>query len=432
MLIDFSVKNYKSIKDTVSVDLNYAQRAPKGYENDNTLYFTEIKKYRIIPFLAIYGANASGKTNIISAIAALRSFIINDANALEKPFPYTPYLLSEETKNSATEYSIVLEKKGCIYRYLLAFTADSILKECLYKITTEGSENVIFDVRNKEFNINVDKSYNLNTIYDNECNYISSFLVKLATRYVGFSSDVNNVYDFIKNDLEVYPTNSFHESFAIDRAKITNDDDLSKAVTKISNILSNMDINLEGIRCNRFVDTIENGTPIPVVPNQRMSWRKNDSNKIEMRFDSFKSIHKDDKGNDVEFDFLTQESYGTVTLFGLLGVIIDVLGRGKTLVIDEIERSLHSDIVRYIMRMFRDKNVNKKHAQLICASHDLNSLEELKKSEVAIAEKVNNATVLKYISEFKVRNDLDFQKNYLAGRFGGIPQMVFDPNIMEE
>lgn len=434
MLIDFSVKNYKSIKDTVSVDMTYSQRLPNGYRDSDVLFFTEVKKHRIIPFLAIYGANASGKTNIISGLASLRAFIINDCNSQERPFPYTPFLLSKETKDDFTEFSIFLEKNGNIYKYLLAFTADRIVNESLKKVLSDGTESLIFDVKDKQFNIKVDSSYNLKTIYENECNYISSFLVKLATRYVGFSDDINAVYDYIKNDLEVYPNNNFHESFAIDKAKIVNDDDFSKAVKKISQLLSNMDIALEGVNCNRSINTIENGETVNLLtsPSQRMSWRKKDSDKIEMRFDSFKSIHKDDQGKSVEFDFLTQESYGTVTLFGLLGVIIDVLGRGKTLVIDEIERSLHSDIVRYIMRMFRDKRINKKGAQLICASHDLHSLDDLQKSEIAIVKKVNNATILQYISEFEVRNELNFYKNYLSGRFGGLPNMVFDPNVMED
>ena len=242
------------------------------------------------------------------------------------------------------------------------------------------------------------------------------------------------MYDFIKNDLEIYPSNRFHESFAIDKAQITNDDDFSKAVKKISSILSNMDINLEGVNCNRSINTIENNATVNVqqTPNQRISWKVENPNKIQMRLDSFKSYHKDDQGNNVEFDFLRQESYGTITLFGLLGVIIDVLARGKTLVIDEIERSLHSDIVRYIMRMFRNKKINKNHAQLICASHDLHSMDDLKKSEIAIVDKIKNATELKYVSDFDVRNDLDFQKNYLSGRFGGRPRMVFDTNVMED
>jgi AAA15 family ATPase/GTPase len=421
MLIDFSVKNYKSIKDTLYVDMNYSQRAPKGYLDQDTLYFTDVKKNRIIPLLAIYGANASGKTNIINSMASLKAFVVNDCNAREMPFPYTPHILSESTRNDSTEYTIIIEKNGNIYKYLLAFTADNIINEAMYKINSEGSENLIFDVKDKEFNIKVDSSYNLKTIYENECDYISSFLVKLATKYVGFSMDVNNVYDFIKHDFEVYPSNNFHESFVIDRAKVTNADDLSKAVGKILRILSNMDIHLEGVNCYHS-DTIVN----------RSSVGKSEPQKLEIQFDSFKSKHKDDQGQDVEFDFLTQESNGTVTLFGLVGVIIDVLDRGKTLVIDEIERSLHSDIVRYIMKMFRNKRINKKGAQLICASHDLHSLNDLKKSEIAVIRKINNATILRYMSEFEVRNALNFRKNYLAGRFGGIPKIVFDTNVMED
>ena len=434
MLIDFSVKNYKSIKESLSVDMNFSQQAPKNYLKEDNLYFTDIKNNRIIPFLAIYGANASGKTNIISALNDLKSFILLDLNARERPFPYRPYQLSEITRNGVIDFSITLEKNTNIYRYRLAFTKDSIADEQLYRIKSNKSEELIFDVRKKEFNIPVDSSYNLTTIFDNECNYFSSFLVKLATRYVGFSKDINEVYDYIKNDLEVYPTNRFHESFAIDKALIVNDDDFSKAIKKISRILSNMDINLESISCDRAVDILENNGSINVEasPAQRLSWKVENPNKIQLRRDSFKSYHKDDQGKDVEFDFLTQESYGTVTLFGLLGIIIDVLISGKTLVIDEIERSLHSDIVKYIMRMFRNKKINKNHAQLICSCHDLHSMDGLKKSEIAIVDKIKNATELKYVSDFEVRNELNFQKNYLAGRFGGLPRMEFDTNIMED
>ncbi len=435
MLIDFSVTNYKSIRNQLSVDLVYSQRAPNFYATHDNLYFKELsnRKYgKIIPLLAMYGANATGKSNIISAVSALKSFIVNDCNSREKNFPYTPYLLSEECTKLPTEFSVVLEKNGSVYRYELAFNETAIENEKLYKILVVGEEELIFDVKKQQFNINVDPQYNLQTIYKNECDYISSFLVKLATKYVGFSKDINNVYDFIKNDLEVYTDNKFHESFAVDKVQLSTDNDLTKAIDKISRILSNMDIAIQNVNCNRSINQINSGEMISVQPNQSLSLRKANNNKIDIRFDSFKSTHKNEQGQDVEFDFLTQESYGTVTLFGLIGVIIDVLLRGKVLIIDEIERSLHSDIVKYIMRMFRNKYVNKHGAQLICASHDLHSMDSLYKSEIAIVDKINNATEMRYVSDFDVRNELDFRKNYLSGRFGGRPSMVFDMNMLED
>lgn len=136
------------------------------------------------------------------------------------------------------------------------------------------------------------------------------------------------------------------------------------------------------------------------------------------------SYHKDIDGNDVKFKF-TEESEGTQIIAGLLGIFLSALDRGATLVIDELERSLHPLLLTEVIRLFKDKRYNTNNAQLIFTAHNTDILDAdlLRVSEIAVVKKnIKEGTVLTRVSAFEgIRNVTNFRKQYLNGAFSGIP-----------
>lgn len=431
MLLDFSIENYRSIKDKISLNLSYEQRAPKNYEESDVLHFIELKnKIKTTPVLSILGSNASGKSNMIKALRTFKNIVSRDLNYKEAPFPYDPFLLSDYD-DKKTSFEIKFYKNDAVYKYALAYNNAKIIEEKLYKINKPSKEDVIFEVANnqqeKYFRTTLkSKDYNFESIYDNECSFISLFLCKIAIKYPGLSKDINNVFDFIKNDLSVFEDNNFSKSYSIDCAS-TDSTDISEGIEKIAKHLIKMDIGIEKILVNRDIQEINPEQKIEINPSNEVSVKKGKDGKVLMRTDNFSSFHKKDDGSLKEFEF-ARESLGTRTLFSLLGVVIETLDKGTVLVIDEIDRSLHTKLLEYIIKMFKRKSINKNNAQIIFATHNPYVLDNniLNKWEVAFTSKVLNSTQIKYLSEYNIKNEVNFRKQYLEGRFDGIPNTIFD------
>lgn len=446
MLIEFSVKNFRSIKDETSIDMTFSQNDPGVRGEENTLYLTPAylkysKRFtKIIPLLVILGGNATGKSNLLSAINNIKSIVSKDVNFVEKPFPFEPFLLSN-TENDPTVYSIKIMKNGRIYKYVIALGKDKIYSEELLEIVYEKNtktivEKTIFNVNRSIYNIEVKKGNELDfgRIYETECNSKSLFLSKIAIKYSGVSAQINDVFDYIKNDIEYHDGNDINtirnRSLILDKASQSSDS--YSTMRKISRLLSRMDIDLEEVIFNRTMVEKKAGEdldPSEYDKTSSVSFRRDPDGKILFRVDNFKSIHKKEDGSLIQFDFEKQESLGTRTLFSLLGIVINVIENGKTFVIDEIDRNIHTDLLILILKMFTSKSINKKGAQLICTSHNPCILLSLKKSEVAFTDKEKGATKVTYLSEIDIKNENNFLKNYLSGRFGGKPLTINDIDL---
>ena len=144
------------------------------------------------------------------------------------------------------------------------------------------------------------------------------------------------------------------------------------------------------------------------------------------------SYHKDINNNEVEFDFRKEESLGTNILAGLLGPILATLHLGSVLCIDELERSIHPLVLREIIKMFKSKRYNKNNAQLIFTTHDswLMKKDILRRDEIWFTNKNEyGVSELYSLVEFKddngknIRNDENYEKNYLLGKYGALPNL---------
>lgn len=421
MLTRFRVKNFRSIVD-IDLDFKYDEgKAPNSYDQLDTILFLEPKgKAKYIPCLSIYGANASGKTNIIKALDTLRYIVLNNIERI-----YQPNKLNSKSNFTTFELSFYILKKE--YTFKLEYDVERVLSETLME-NNKVLYHIDSDVKN--FNKISGKGYSterLEQIYYVECCNENKqqkvlFLNRIANNYTGLNKLITSVFNFIKKDIEIYPVNQFPFSFGMDKLASTQDDKaINSAFEKITALLKKLDIDIDRMQLERNIQKVDGDMREFALPvnADNVSFRNN-----ELSIDFIYSYHKDVNGNEIKFKF-QEESDGTKVVAGILGVFLAALNSGTTLVIDELERSLHPLLLVEIVRLFKDKRYNKNNAQLVFTSHNTDILEAdlLRVSEIGIVRKtLNEGTVLRRISSFDgVRNTLNFRKQYLNGAFSGIP-----------
>ena len=421
MLSAFKIKNFKSILD-LNLDFKFDEgKAPNGYKELDTVVFLEPKRNnRYIPCLSIYGANASGKTNIIKALNTLKTIITSRIDNL-----YIPNKINTKYISTMFELSFFIKNKE--YTYMIEYNKDTIISEFL-----KENNDIVFEITLKKQNfINIsEKGYTeqrLKEIFDVECcdtnkNQKITFLNRIATNYSGLNKTISNIYNSIKEDLEIYPVNMFPLSFGMEKLAVSQDyDAINASFEKITSLLRKLDIDIERMQLDR------NTTKL-TQPIKQLNFSSQPDN-ISLRdnvlsVDYIYSYHKDIDGNEIKFKF-TEESEGTQIVAGLLGVFLSALDRGATLIIDELERSLHPLLLTEVVRLFKDKRYNTNNAQLIFTAHNTDILDAdlLRVSEIGVVKKnTKEGTILTRVSAFDgIRNVINFRKQYLNGAFSGIP-----------
>lgn len=425
MLRFFRAKNYRSIVDA-TLDLCYGEgKAPNGYREMESIPFFEDAnlKMRVVPALALYGANASGKTNFVRALWAFQNLVINARMETLGANRLHPEL-------ETTRFEINFIKNGREYFYAIEYSQERGIKN---EILKEG-ETVVFEISNSELvyseavETGLYPREKLIGILKVECKNDKliqnvSFLSKIARNYPGLNLHISQAFAFIEQDIISCPVNKFHAGEIFDRLSeiLPTEDD---ALKKVEALIKRMDFGIKRIEVDkRIVQITEHGiigdakNEIPLFPP-----RKIEGNKAV--FDYFHSFHTDTHGKEVRFNF-TEESVGTQVALGLFAFLLYVLKTGRVVFIDELDDSIHSLVFREVVRLFKDKNYNTGNAQIIFTAHNTDLLDSnvLRVSEVGIVNKTLKAgTTLTRLVEFDgIRNVTDFRHRYLNGEFSGIP-----------
>ena len=419
MLLSFHIENFKSILN-VTIPLTYAEKkAPNGYKQMDLYPFIEENDYRTVPILAFYGANASGKSNIVKAFSVFTHIV----RTKYYPSDFTPNKL--HSNNSPIIFKLNFLKSGNEYSYTLKIDD----KEIIYEQLNQG-KNCIFSIENRkiQFNNLATDAYSfekLASIFSVECldlekQFRTPFLRVVGSNYAGLNSFITEAYIFIVRNIEVYGLNKFPFAFGIEKLAETNDDvSLQNAFNEVVIILRKLDIDITRMELKR--NEINNNQKINFRNNHEYVRNPKSKTLTEVEINSY---HKDIYGNEVQFDF-NEESTGTQRVACLLGIILSVLQRGNILIIDELGNSLHPYLFAEIVRLFKDRRYNKNNSQLIFTTHNTDIMDEdmMRVSELGIVKKtLKKGTEFKRISDFEgVRNVTSFRKQYLEGNFSGIP-----------
>lgn len=417
MLLSFRIKNSRSILD-LTIPMTYAERkAPNGYKQMELQPFLEMNGVRTIPCLAIYGANASGKSNIIKAFASLVEITRNKYN----PKAVSPNKLHPH--DDITSFSLEFLKEGRKFLYMLEVDRKEIVNE---KLEKDGE--IVFSIakRNTQFvalATEVYPSKKLDTIFSVECldqqrQFRTPFLTVVGKNYAGLNDSMAIAYGFVGSNIDVYSDNAFPFTFGLDKLANTDDEkEVQTAFEEIVTILRKLDIDITRMEYKQ--DDVKAARKSIPIEGYELRFADNKITTTEIN-----SYHNDVHGNEVQFNF-KDESAGTQRVACLLGIVLAALRTGNVLVIDELGNSLHPYLFAEIVRMFKDKRYNTSNAQLIFTTHNTDIMEQdmMRVSEIGIVNRtLKKGTTFSRVSDFEgVRNVTNFRKQYLEGIFAGIP-----------
>lgn len=397
MLITFKYKNFKSFKNENILDLEATTLKEHEYN------VVKMKNVNLLTMAAIYGANASGKSNVLQAFEYMKNMILINNNSMEYSqikeeniysFMMNKYPISLEVE--------ILSKDGKIYKYGFESLNDKIKSEWMY----EKKINKFYTIFERKENSVSMKSNNKNNRYDNLDD--KTLFLSIYTKIDRKNSDFNNVYQWFIDTDYLDLNNTKIENFINNTisTKILND---SNYKAELQNFISALDLGIEGIK---------------IIPESMNDLPKsNGVVKIELLYRV--------ENNKIKSLPLELESDGTRKMIYLFDYLIAALKKGMTLFIDDLDTKLHPLLTRYIINLFHNKEININNAQLIYTTHDVTNLnkETFRRDEIWFTEKDNSGVSEIYslsdykIDNVKIRNDATFNKDYLTGRYGAIPEL---------
>lgn len=419
VLIEFSVGNYLCFKNIVSLSTIAAGISEK---KENAFLIQQPSKTRLLKSAAIYGANASGKSNLIEAFSFMRWFIINSSKETQagEEIDVKHFRLSVEMENEPSHFEVIFIVEGERYRYGFEATRKRVTGEWLYK-SLKTKEIPLFLRELDDFEIG--KLFSEGKCLESSTRENALFLSLTAQLNVPISSKI--VEWFLKKIRIISGLNDeFYRNVTL---KLMKNDDYRK---KIVNLMQKADLGIHNVEISE-IDFSGDIVPEEVSEYLRkMIIRDMEGKKIPII--STQHAKYDSKGMISGFEYFDldkNESEGTKKFFNLSGPIMDALNKGYILVVDELDARLHPVLTREIIKLFNSEKGNPRNAQLIFTTHDTSmlSVNFFRRDQIWFLEKDNaDSSDLHSLVEFKikgqkVRKDASFEKDYIKGRYGAIP-----------
>lgn len=413
MLIQFTVENYLSIRDKVYLSLEPS----KDSEHPENLI--EKGNYNALTSATIYGANASGKTSIFKAITIALIMLRNSNNVqVTDRLPVVPFKFDSESKNKPTSFEFTFvandDKK---YIYGFSATIEKIVEEYLYCYNSV-KPTLVFDLKegeepkyNRAYKTKLETAYQMNT--QNK--------LFLATATTWNVECTKIPYKWLAESIDTFTEVMDLSGVAIDKYRT---DENHKYIDFTKDLLKQADINISSIEVDAKESVDSSAIPIQIIV-QGKAMSPNKGKKYDVEITTSHTI-VDDDGKKMEYSLtLQEESLGTQLLFFYGPLLKDAFEKGKTLILDEIDKSMHPSLVKFIMNLFRDSDTNKAGAQLIVTTHETGilTLDMFRRDQIYFTEKdyKTGVTDLYSLDEFSVRKTENIEKGYLMGRYGAIP-----------
>ena len=422
MLLQFNFKNFKSFRDETTLDMTATKIVDHGDHVHN------IGKERILPITSIFGANASGKTNVFEAFEFMASYVIGSfafggtsggnkkgENDAVKPFPF---LFDEDSASKETSFEVYFitseTDEAKTYNYGFVIGENGITEEWLNsKAKTSKTSRSIF-YRNGDSlempGIPKDSRANIEVALEKEV-----LVVSLGSKLK--ISILKSIRDWFA-DIEFASFSDTISSLLISRQMPANFPSDKSVQKNVIDFFAKFDPSIVGFE----VEKIEQSD-------------SEDPKAGYFRIDALHKVIGSNKTKAIPLDF---ESSGTLKMFSLYRMLQDVLNYGGILFVDELNARLHPLLVRTFIISFLDKEINKNNAQLIFTTHDAWQLNSglLRRDEIWFTEKsLDGVSTLYSLADFvdengdKIRNDENIEKNYLLGKYGAIPQIKSDRQL---
>jgi AAA15 family ATPase/GTPase len=420
MIIDFTIENFRSIKEKQTFSLiagSGKKHSGNFFENEN---YSNLK---LLKTSVIYGANASGKTNIIRALHAFRYLILfsSDLKPGDNIKCYDPFLFDDTFSTKPTYFSLnFIGTDNIKYEYSISFNKEEVLSEEL-KYYPKDYPATLF-TRQKTGEVKTGK------YFDNKKSVPKQVLKnRLFLSEVGGNSyheHMNGIYLFFKEKIQVW---NLTESFNIHHlerriTQLLSEEQNSNLLKKMSDLVRVADLKVEKISITKRGEL--DSKVLEGIPDEL----KEDL--IEQYKYKVETVHNyRNKAGDIvtkKID-LNDESHGTKVLYALGGLILEKFQSGGVIIFDELENSLHPILCRFLISLFHNEKVNTKNTQLIFTTHQTELLGErlFRKDQIWLTNKIKfGETEFYSLADFdNVRDDVPLDKWYMSGKFDGLPKI---------
>lgn len=413
MLIEFSVANFLSLRDRQTFSL--AKATGDELLNTNTFWAEAATRFYLLRSAAIYGPNAGGKSNFLIALRAMKEIVLESAT-VQKPgddLPITPFLLDQATRHAPSEFEVTFIVNKIRYQYGFAATVGRIHEEWLFaypkgrpqrwfeRTWNEQSQNYNWELGHRLAGEKLvwQKSTRDNALY-------------LSTAVQLNSEQLRPIYEWFKQTLRMTGIAGWNANFSASLC-------VEGKQRQIISFLREADLDIEDI--NVETKKIEP----KMLPDNMPEHIKKELTGEE--FYEVKTFHKDAEGELVAFD-IGIESDGTQKLFSFSGPWTACLTNGHILIIDELNNSLHPNLVKFLVQLFHSNESNPKNAQLIFTTHETSILNQeiFRRDQVWFCEKSKDqATTIYPLTDFSPRKGREnLEVGYLSGRYGALPHIA--------
>lgn len=421
MLIKFSVENFKSLKEEQTLSMESATTIDDLDYNLIDFKDKADKDYQLLKSAALYGANSSGKSNVLDALMRLKNLVKNShQNQKGDELSHKPFRFDKKCVDEPTKFDITFIHEGIRYNYGLSYTEEKVIEEYLYYYP-KGRRSQIFERKNTDqYKFNKDEK--------------EQEMIKERTRknvlYLSSSSQFNydkttKAFDWFNERLNGIGPRE-HPELTEFTYKQYEKNETSKE--RIQKALKVADFGISEIRGDIKTIPVDE---IKDLPPELKELGLSDEG--ELKAMEIQTVHElEDTEGSLPF-FL--ESEGTQRFFSLIGPIIKALENGEVLVLDELDTKLHHSLNKFIIELFHDPEENPNGAQLIFTTHNTNLLDQdlFRRDQIWFTEMdpKTGSTDLYSLVEFSPRKDKDIEKGYLVGRYGAIP-FLGDEKILKE
>ncbi|WP_063794217.1 AAA family ATPase [Streptomyces graminilatus] len=426
MLLRFQVTNHASLRDEQELSLIASDRHPERAECELVN-----GEHRAVPVAAIYGTNASGKSNVIDAIRWMRQAVLSSFRHWDPTggIPRRPFALRRDVTSSPTSFSVDFALNGVRHEFGFSVDDDRVTEEWLYYFP-ERKANRLYE-RNGDSPVAFGRSLTGRKKIISELLRPNSLYLSVAAAQG--HPQLSEVYRWFQKGLRLATDGNFRNRLD-HTVRLLRDDREQGDSAPVMRLLQFADLGVSGLEVEEPDETV-----IDEYQRLTRAMREALGNRVRVETPGLHSVRVEHRTTEGVFPLdLAEESSGTRTWIGLMGPVLATLAEGAVLCVDELDARLHPYLVDALVGMFQSPDVNRSGAQLIFSTHEAallgrNVRTELFRDQVWFTEKDAEtlATRLFPMTEFHVRDSLEnLEKRYLAGRYGAVPYL--DDDLLRE
>lgn len=414
MLIEMTTTNFRSLRDKQTFSL--AKAKGDELEASNTFSVKAANEFELLRSAAIYGPNASGKSNFLLAFQTMKRTVLESASSHQRgdPLPVFPFRLSPDARNAPSEFEVVFIVDNVRYQYGFTATVDRIHEEWMLAYPKGRPQNWftrVWDEKMQQYEWSFGKHLTGEKQLWQKSTRDNALFLSTAVQLN--SEQLQPIFDWFKNTLRFANLGGWGPAFSASLCQ-------SSDKAKVMDFLHAADIHIDDVEIEtKPVDLNELPDGFPESLRTVLAGDMKDTKVMRI-----KTVHKDSEGEPVTFDF-KDESDGTQKLFSFAGPWLDALENGYILLIDELHDNLHPSLVKFLVGLFHNPETNPKNAQLIFTTHETSILNQdvFRRDQVWFCEKDKaQASELYPLTDFSPRKGREnLELAYLSGRYGATP-----------